>query len=274
MRQGRFRTARSTSGARCAGRAGMLCAAVFAFAVTIVPVASASHSWGSPAYHWPATSLPLTLNLGNNLGSDWAVSEYGGSYLDNVHADWSASAVLDTTIVTGANLRRCGAVSGRIEVCSDTYGANGWLGVASIWLSGSHIAKATVKMNDTYFNSSPYATKEWRRSVLCQEVGHTFGLGHQSEDWNVNTGSCMDYYKVPNIAPNVHDYAQLGLIYNHSDQATTKTKPGNGNNRRGGGLTRVREGLYVEDLGGDRRRAVFVFWRDQSAQHLRAPDDA
>lgn len=245
----------------------MLSALVAVAALTVVPVtASASHSWGS--YHWATSSLPFTLKLGNDLTGNWTTSPYGGTYLGNISSDWSASAALDTTIVAGAGLKRCGAVSGRVEVCNGAYGNNGWLGVASIWASGSHITKATVKLNDTYYNTAKYNTKEWRRSVLCQEVGHTFGLGHQSENPAVNTGSCMDYYQVPNISPNAHDYAQLLSIYNHTGETATVSAAATTGRR---GLVRVDEGIYVEDLGDGHRRVVFVFWRDQDQRHLADP---
>ena len=248
-------------------RVAILSGLVVAAALAVVPVtASANHSWGS--YHWATSSLPFTLKLGNNLTGNWTTSPYGGTYLGNISSDWSVSSVLDTTIATGAGLKRCGAVNGRVEVCNDTYGRNGWLGVASIWASGSHITKATVKVNDTYYTTAAYNTQEWRRSVLCQEVGHTFGLGHQSEDPTVNTGSCMDYYQVPNIAPNVHDYAQLQSIYGHTGETATVSSAATTTRR---GLVRVREGIYVEDFGDGRRRVVFVSWQDQDQQHLAAP---
>lgn len=31
---------------------------------------------------------------------------------------------------------------------------NGWLGIASISVNGSHITQGTVKLNDTYFNQA------------------------------------------------------------------------------------------------------------------------
>ncbi len=80
-------------------------------------------------------------------------------------------------------------------------------------------------MNDTYFNAAPYNTPEWRQLVMCQEVAHTFGLGHQDETFaNTNLGSCMDYTNNPasNQHPNAHDFEQLETIYgSHLDSSTT-----------------------------------------------------
>ncbi|MGH8678986.1 MAG: hypothetical protein ACREUQ_11610, partial [Burkholderiales bacterium] len=85
----------------------------------------ANHSWGT--YHWARTNNPFTLNLGDNVSSTW------DSYLGTTSADWSVSVVLNTTIVTGLTTpKRCRATSGRVEVCSATYGNNGWLGLAQI----------------------------------------------------------------------------------------------------------------------------------------------
>lgn len=179
--------------------------------------AGASHSWGN--YHWARQSNPFTVKLGDNLTSNW------DSYLSTTSTDWSKSTVLNTTIVAGSTTgRRCRATTGRVEVCNASYGNNGWLGVASIWASGSHITQATVKVNDTYFNTATYNTSAWRNLVMCQEVGHTFGLAHQDEDFNnPNLGTCMDYTNNPgtNQHPNQHDYDQLATIYSHLDSTTT-----------------------------------------------------
>lgn len=177
----------------------------------------ASHSWGS--YHWARTANPFTVKLGDNLSSNWK------SYLGTTSTNWSKSNVLDTTIVVGgSSARRCPATSGRVEVCNNTYGNNGWLGVASIWASGNHITQATVKMNDSYFNTSTYNTSAWRNLVMCQEVGHTFGLDHQDENFNnSNLGTCMDYTNSPstNQAPNQGDYDQLLCIYDPASAGKT-----------------------------------------------------
>ncbi len=188
----------------------------------LVSVASADHSWGG--YHWARTTSTFTLKLGDNVSPTW------DNYLSLASADWSTSNILDTQTVAGAGKRNCGPVAGRVEICSKKYGNNGWLGIASIWISGTHITQGTVKMNDTYFNNATYNKPSWRQMVLCQEIGHTFGLGHQDEGfYNTNLGTCMDYTNDParndglgdNLHPNAHDYSMLESIYAHLDTITT-----------------------------------------------------
>lgn len=199
---------------------------IFVFAllyIFAVPTAQASHAWGN--YHWARTSNPFTLKLGDNVTSLW------DSFLGTASADWSTSSVLDTTVVAGQSKANCRPTSGRVEVCNKTYGSNGWLGLAQIWVNGSHIYQGVSKMNDTYFNTSTYNKPAWRQFVMCQEVGHTFGLDHQDTTFNnTNLGSCMDYTNDPdgtiykqadNTHPNQHDYDELALIYAHLDSLTT-----------------------------------------------------
>ncbi|MFT3893375.1 MAG: hypothetical protein QM730_17240 [Anaerolineales bacterium] len=179
--------------------------------------ASASHAWGN--YHWARTANPFTLKVGDNVSTQW------DGNLNTAISDWSKSTVLDMTKVTGAaNPKNCRPTSGRVEVCNAKYGNTGWLGVAQIWASGSHITQGTVKLNDTYFNTSTYNTTAWRNLVTCQEVGHTIGLDHQDENFdNPNLGTCMDYTNDPstNQHPNQHDYDELQTIYSHLDSTTT-----------------------------------------------------
>src|SRR5262245_27515369 len=184
--------------------------------VALSAVSSANHSWGS--YHWARTANPFTVKLGENLNGTWE------PILVTTSSDWSQSAVLETTIVAGGTQpRNCRPTKGQVEVCNATYGNIGWLGVAQIWASGSDITQATVKNNDTYFNTPTYNTTAWRNLVMCQEVGHTFGLDHQDENfYNANLGTCMDYTNNPstNQHPNQHDYDQLETIYAHLDSTT------------------------------------------------------
>lgn len=231
--------------------------------------ANASHSWGG--YHWARTANPFTLKLGDNVTSQW------DAYLSYASTDWSVSDVLDTTIVSGGTTaKRCRATLGRVEVCDSKYGRNGWLGLAQIWVDGLHILQATVKANDTYFNTLTYNTPSWRRMVMCQEVGHTFGLDHQDEDFsNPNLGTCMDYTSNPdgppsNLQPNFHDYEELDSIYGHLDAITTigqslPTASANGDyNSRAEWGRAIRDNGYValfeKELGGGRKLLTYVIW--------------
>ncbi|MEV6329380.1 hypothetical protein [Streptomyces sp. NPDC051909] len=231
--------------------------------LTFSTSAQANHSWGS--YHWARTANPFTVKLGDNLSSGWK------NYLATASNDWSKSTVLDTTVVAGqSSARRCAATSGRVEVCNNTYGNNGWLGIASISVSGSHITAGTVKLNDSYFNTATYNTPAWRLMVTCQEVGHTFGLDHQDEDFgNPNLGTCMDYTSNPdsNTHPNQHDYDQLATIYAHLDSTSTVDQSAAvaqvGTEQASWG-TRVEHtagtDLYVKDLGHGNKVITHVIW--------------
>jgi len=259
---------------------------------SLVPAVSADHSWGG--YHWAQTSNPFTLKVGDNVSSKW------DSYLDEAISDWSASSVLDLTKVVGSTRpRTCKAKTGQIEVCSERYGNTGWLGLAQIWVSGSHITKAVAKVNDTYFNTSTYNKPAWRRLVMCQEIAHDFGLDHQDEEFNnANLGSCMDYTNDPdgglggavsddpsNEYPNAHDFEEIESIYAHLDDTTTIGQTTSGPGRFAGVMgikgvdlqdidldnpsawgrairqdARGRNSLHVRDLGRGEKVFTFVTW--------------
>lgn len=255
--------------------AGLLLAVVFA------THASASHSWGG--YHWARTSNPFALNVGDNVSSTW------DPYLDEAVADWSLASVLDLVEVTGGTRpKNCRPTAGRIEACSERYGNTGWLGIAQIWISGSHITQATTKVNDTYFNTPTYNTPAWRRLVMCQEIAHDFGLAHQDEDFNnPNLGSCMDYTSDPdgppsNEHPNDHDFNQIEIIYAHLDETSTVgasklpstmppamgqidfDSPGQwGRLVRSSANGRVQ--TYELDFGRGHKVVTHVFWADPAA---------
>jgi hypothetical protein len=232
--------------------------AVVSAAVALVGTALASHSWGG--YHWARTANPFTIQLGDNVSSTW------DSYLATTSADWSKSTVLDTTVSAGQAKGNCRPPRGRVEVCNKTYGNNGWLGLAQIWASGSHITQGAVKVNDTYFNTPTYNTPAWRNLVMCQEVGHTFGLDHQDENFNnPNLGTCMDYTSDPssNQHPNQHDYDMLAQIYTHLDSTSTVGSPASslpGNAPPFSQASRASGSFYVDDLGNGQRLFTFVVW--------------
>jgi hypothetical protein len=180
-------------------------------------ISSASHSWGN--YHWSRTASTVTLTLGDNVSGVW------DTHLQTAEGDWDQSGVLTLSVGAGGTRpKSCRPQSGgRIEVCNAKYGTNGWLGLAQIWLSGGHINQAIAKMNDSYVMNEPE-----KLHVMCQEVGHGFGLGHTSEDGS-SQNTCMDYYQNQNqndwtsTSPNAHDYNLLDSIYSHSHAASVAT---------------------------------------------------
>lgn len=243
---------------------------VVSFIGALTSEVSANHSWGS--YHWARTANPLTLKLGDNLASAW------DAYLSTASTDWTVSSVLNTTIVTGlSNPKNCKPTLGRVEVCNSKYGKNGWLGIAQIWVSGSHITQAITKMNDTYFSTRTYNTPEWKQFVVCQEVGHIFGLDHQDENFsNANLNTCMDYTNSPssNQHPNQHDYDQLEIIYAHLDATSTSSSKATNANAMvnlddpSAWGKAIRESsdkktsVFERDLGKGNKIFTFVIWAE------------
>lgn len=256
---------------------------VSALVLGLASPAGANHAWAK--YHW-GKSVPFTIVLGDNLSAPW------GSFLDKSSEQWSESTVLDATVGTGAGNDNCGPVQGRVEVCNAAYGANGWLGIARIWATrDGHITQGVVELNDTYYAQERYNTDGWRQFVMCQEIGHTFGLGHVNEVFtNENTGSCMDYTNDPtgtagtngtlaNLAPNAHDYEQLESIYAHQS-GTGSTRPGGG---KGGGKKAGQPAdwgrpisaggphghadEFEKDLGDGTKVITHVFWADHDHAH-------
>jgi hypothetical protein len=250
-----------------ASRRLLICVSVLAIISVYVEFPSANHSWNG--YHWARTTPEFTLNLGDNVSSIW------DSHLDLASDDWSQSSVLNTVVDGGqAKGRNCRPPSGRVEVCDAAYGNNGWLGIAQISVSGKHITSGSVRLNDTYFNTSTYNTSAWRRFVVCQEVGHTFGLDHQDEDFdNPNLGTCMDYTNNPasNQQPNAHDYKELESIYEHLDSTTTVGAAAHGaqgnppdSPSEWGQLMKTTHGgrtqVFERDFGNGQKVVTFVIW--------------
>lgn len=179
--------------------------------------AGASHSWGN--YHWARTANPFTIKVIDSMTSSW------DGNLDTAIADWDQSAVMNLVKEAGddsANTRkRCRPVSGKVRACNANYGFNGWLGLAQIWASGSHITQGTAKMNDSYLASGYTNTN--KQHVICQEIGHDWGLDHQDES-GADLNTCMDYSNaLDNPHPNAGDYDQLLCIYDPRYNGVTLT---------------------------------------------------
>jgi hypothetical protein len=215
-------------------RFALLAAIAVGSAFAALSVASADHAWSN--YHWARTSNPFTLQVVNSMTSDWNAT------LTDVRADWNQSTIVQTSTVAGDTSQKarktCKPVAGKIRSCNAAYGYNGWIGLARIWLnSDGHIVQAVTKMNESYFALSAYNDSGKRHGVLCMEIGHTFGLGHND---NGPTGGILDDTCMNDQEwfehPNSHDFDQLATIYAHTDSANTYSTsassgggPGNSN---------------------------------------------
>ncbi len=245
-------------------RSTILKAAAFATAAGLIAMpAAAVHTWNN--YHWARTSTQVSPPVVSIVTSQWS------SYVTNAVADWNRSTVIQSPLSTaGGNGRTCKPQAGKILVCNASYGNNGWLGLASIWLSNGHISQGTTKVNDTYYNTSTYNTPAWRASVMCQEIGHDYGLGHQDENSNDDlTNSCMEYTNNPsgNESPDQHDYDQLLLSYNHTDASAPAAASGQslGNVRSDWGRSigrdkQGRDNEFERDLGNGMKVVTHVTW--------------
>ena len=242
-------------------------------AVAAFPSASASanHSWGN--YHWARTSNPFTIKVIDSMtsGANGSAANWNEN-LNMAISDWNASSVMNVVMEAGDDSsrirKRCPAVSGKVRACNANYGYNGWLGVAQIWASGSHITQGTAKMNDSYLASSSY-NETARQHVICQEIGHDWGLDHQDES-GADLNTCMDYADaLDNPKPNAHDYAQLENIYAHLDSTTTiAAMPAGFANADMHAIENWGEkvsdngkiALFVRDFGNDFKVFTFVIW--------------
>lgn len=232
-------------------------------------------------YHWARTANPFTLKVENDVSSTWQ------GYFTQALDDWTNTTDHPTPVVLKEATEykpsgNCGALNGEVRVCNKSYGFNGWLGIASIWSrDGVHITAGTVKLNDSYFNTTTYNTPAWRNLVSCQELAHTLGLDHEDVDFsNTNLGSCMDYTSNPlgppsNEKPAPADYTVLNEMYTHLDftstvaAATGSTSRGNAN-----GLGNDEDALppgagprdgdvFVKHLGNGVTIVSHVFWADR-----------
>ncbi len=125
---------------------------------------------------------------------------------------------------------------------------------------------------------------------MCQEIGHTFGLGHQDES-GADLHTCMDYASNPdadNNYPNQHDYEQLRAIYDptftstptatargHLDTTTTSqlttAAENHPNGRAGWGKLEHktadgRHEVYVREFSNGEKLITFVELADQEEQ--------
>ena len=174
--------------------------------------ASANHALGgvgSP-YHWFGTvnERQVTISDGVTIPGNPISYNFSG-----VVSGWNnaGNGFISLTSTTG---------TAKITTQRGSYGNNGWLGLAQLWIKGGHFSRVSVKLNDWYAPYFPeYYTADAAQQTLCQEVGHGLGLDHQISK------SCMNDQNVPPTnypKPNRHDSEELRLIYAHLDSGGGK----------------------------------------------------
>lgn len=239
-------------------------------------------------YHWARTSTGLTLRVERDVSGAWqsylatAVGPAPSGWTSNTVAPLTGNAVPLTLSPQDSygTSPSCAGITGVSRVCNKKYGFNGWLGLASIWISsdGEHITAGTVKLNDSYFNSGTYNTAAWRNLVMCQELAHTLGLNHEDEKFdNPNLNSCMDYTNSPtsNQYPSLADRQTLANMYAHADSSSTVSATGSAGSR--GGLGQVlgdedalppnakpeQGDVFAKHLPNGQTLITHVFWVDR-----------
>ncbi len=169
--------------------------------------------------------LAITLVLGFPLGAwathrwgcwkyaNYSISWYNGGtgdywYIYNEEARTDSNSWHNYTDISLNPVSAAGSTD-HANAYNGYYGATGWLGLAEIrGYSGCTVYNGRARLNQTYLDNGSY-TRTNKKHVACQEVGHLFGLGH-------NTGStttCMNDTILSAPQPNSHDQSLINSIY-------------------------------------------------------------
>lgn len=212
--------------------------------VSFSTTAMADHRWGN--YHWANKERSgIVLQVVDSVTGFWRDDMVASLNAWNQSTKINTVVDLKTTDDSIAVRNACSMVDGQVRICNDSYGENGWLGIATIGITRIKkevvITQGSVKINDYYSQywdtafthtalDGSYGDTR-RNHVMCQEIGHVFGLGHTSEDGS-SQGTCMDYSWADGTQaehnnqnsewPNAHDYDLLdNIIYDHYDRSNS-----------------------------------------------------
>ena len=201
--------------------------------------ARAEHQWknasGSVGYHWKRVDVdPLVLKVQDNhdvyddglFYADWP------AIFQDVIAAWSVSDYNPPTNNqyggTHLDLSVVNKGKAHIQSYNGYYGNTGWLGLARISIRDfeGHIGSGEAYVNEYYIKDYHPSydgfdqPEEWR-AVMCQEIGHDFGLGHTLGNTCMNTVTRPLRYETPND----HDaYELTSMMHNHGDGGTSPGK--------------------------------------------------
>ncbi len=151
------------------------------------------HRWSS--WHWDKSTIRVGI---------WSCTADAGA----ARSDWDSHT--DLSLPTSSSHTD-------ISVWCGNFGDTGWWGLASIEDSSfdwwhcfwwCRIEHGHARFNSFYGGSTGTGTASDRRGVLCQEIGHLFGLDHS------NTGDCMGkgYYNNVNVTGS-HNWSDINSMY-------------------------------------------------------------
>lgn len=190
-------------------RTSLLSALVVGFALVGGGMAEAKHTWAKHRWATKDGVVDVYADV-SDVEGDWTAATA------EVLEDWDRSEQIELD-------RDPAGKQGVLTVSSGTYGPTGWLGVAMIKFDpNQRIAAGRVELNEWYWTIGLVDGQPGRHQVYCQEVGHIFGLGHQSDDSCMNDElSLLGGWRHPND----HDYEQLATIYSVPDGYDSGTSP-------------------------------------------------
>lgn len=176
--------------------------------LAVPPLAAATHVWtvNGRAVHWPSTTNPAQIELGDNLddpvwnnlrnvpGLVWSVTPKSGGGV-------TASPYVRLPVRGGS------LASNEVEMYDGFYGQTGWVGQTTLTRidSNGHILDARVELNQSYS-----LTQSQKQATINHEVGHAIGLSHQA-----GTVMCPVLCGIQN--PVKHDYEIVNFVNAHRD---------------------------------------------------------
>jgi hypothetical protein len=225
--------------------------------LTVPALAAASHVWSinGRAVHWASTTNPAQIELGDSLDDPvW-------NSLRNVPGlVWSATPKSGGGMTASPHVRLPvrpgGLASNEVEMYDGFYGRTGWIGQATLTSidANGHIRDAYLQLNQSYS-----LTQSEKQATINHEVGHTIGLGHQTQ-----TVMCPVLCGIQN--PVQHDYDIVNFVNSHRDSYGTAAHSLQAP-ARAGATAKRRDGpravVFVTRL---RDRTVRVRFRDYVSQ--------
>jgi hypothetical protein len=194
--------------------------AVYACNIATVLHAKIAHNEVYSGARWARTTEQLPVQINENMNDEWR------GPLQSAIAGWNTSDRINSSLSYGFSDRsRCSGVNGTIQICSASFGQNDWLAMARVVISGDRIAYGIAKLNDSYFDASPYINQDWRRWTMCRILGHLYGAPARDDNLNVQAvSSCMQgqaSFSMPGVAQtDARDNEALSARYQNTDPFT------------------------------------------------------